>query len=89
MATKLGHSTSNEFGFWTPVKSTSQDYKSLERIDSYFHLKGRVAVVVPGVMEKGGTGVKLQEGNTELWLTVLKVVSYATVIIPTLMLLAK
>ncbi len=93
MATKLGHSTSNEFGFWTPVKygdqATSFGQKSLECIDSYFHLKGRVAVVVPGVMEKGSTGVKLQEGNTELWLTVLKVVSYATVIIPTIMLLAK
>jgi hypothetical protein len=85
MATKIG--------FWTPVKYENQPttlgQKMRQGADSYFKFGGKVAVVIPGVIENGSTGVKLQEEQAVCWQTALKIASYFTVILPVLMCVVK
>ncbi len=80
-------------GFWTPVmygdRAISSGQRVAEHVDSYFHLWGEVAVVVPGLMDGNSIGVKLQEGETIWWQTALKVMSYFSLIIPTSLLVVK
>lgn len=85
MATKIG--------FWTPIKYESQSVSSGEKIaeyaDAYFYLGGRVAVVIPGVIENRSFGVRVQDEQSPGWKTALKIASYFTVILPMLMFLFK
>ena len=49
--------------FFTPIKyghqSTSIHQKITEFVDEYFHLRGRVALVIPGKIINGSEGVEL------------------------------
>jgi Leucine Rich repeat len=80
---------STKLDFWTPV--TYQKPTLLGTVDGYFnyHRQGQVAVVIPDVMEDKSRGVYMEEHQANLFLTILKVISYATLIIPALMLVAK
>jgi hypothetical protein len=66
--------------FFTPIKyghqSTSIRQKITEFVDEYFHLRGRVALVIPGKIIHGSEGVELQPGQAIGWHSVLKVMSY-------------
>ncbi len=79
--------------FWTPVQFRDQPATTGQKltacVDNFLYLKGTVAVVIPDAIEKTSTGVKLQEGKTEFWLTAVKVACYVTVILPAIALLAK
>jgi Family of unknown function (DUF648) len=93
MATKLHRIENAEFNFWTPVKYRehviTQTHKVMECIDNYFYLNGKVAVVVASPANNRCIDIQLQEDQPSLWLTILKVISYATLIIPAIMLIAK
>src|SRR5690349_20317056 len=90
----MSSNITNELKFWTPVKyddlAQTTTHKAIEKVDEYFNLGGRVASVValpaPGSTK---TSVRLQDKQTDFFFIVLKVISYATIIIPTLMFLAK
>lgn len=79
--------------FFTPVSYRDQPtfwgQKAVELVDGYFSLGGRVAVVIPGAVQNGSQEVALQDVNAVWWQTALKVVSYFTVVIPVIMLVAK
>src|SRR5271170_3731859 len=81
-----------ELPFWTPLRCRDEavhwQYRLIQWIDSYFHLAGPVAFVTKCTADEG-EGVTLEEENQPLWLTLLKVASYATLIIPTILLCAK
>jgi hypothetical protein len=81
-----------ELSFWTPLRCRNEavhwQYHLIQWIDNYFHLTGSVAHAIKCPMDDG-QGVTLQEDNQPLWLTLLKVVSYATVIIPAILFCAK
>src|SRR5690349_13891015 len=94
MSTGIHQNNNDELKFWTPVKygnlAQTTTHKAIEKVDEYFNLGGRVATVValpaPG---SSSTRVRLQHNYSNFLLTVLKVMSYATLIIPTLMFIAK
>lgn len=79
----------NQISFFTPVGFGSQSQPFSEKIDNYFHLGGKKAYVIPGHVEQGSEGVVLTQGQSSFLTTVLKIVSYFTLIIPVLMLIAK
>lgn len=79
--------------FFTPVsfgdhaKSVSQSL--LEWVDDYFYFGGRKACVISGHTKEGCEGTVLYQPAVPFQVTALKVATYATVIIPILMLIAK
>lgn len=78
--------------FFTPVEYnqfTSCGQLLTEAVDGYFYLGGRKAVTLPGHLRNGSQEVALQQGTTTWWKTALKVLSYATVVVPLIMLIAK
>jgi hypothetical protein len=79
--------------FWDPINyrgyAQTHDHMALERIDDYFYLGGRVAVVYDEPLDPESTPVHIQLHRPDFLLTVIKVISYATVIIPIIMLIAK
>ena len=84
---------SHRIGFWTPVKYDHQPVAFGRKLtafsDDYFHLNGRVAIAVPESLKNGSVGVKLESRQTKNWQTILKVVSYATIIFPLIMFIIK
>jgi hypothetical protein len=66
--------------FFTPIKYQHQPITFLQKIteivDAYFHLRGRVAVVIPGQKTNGSEGTKLEAGQTTWWDSILKITSY-------------
>lgn len=83
-----------DISFFTPVKyensPVSFEQKLMEKIDSYFYLGGRVAVLIPGSFQNGSQEVILREETTNFYLTALKVISYAVLtIIPVILLITK
>src|SRR5689334_5739705 len=93
MTTKIYRTENHEFSFWTPVKykehAITQTHKVMEGIDGYFNLGGRVAVVVSPPQNNRNIDIQIQEDHSPLCLTILKIISYATIIIPAIMLVAK
>ncbi len=79
--------------FFTPIKygdhATSNIQKLIEHTDFYFYLGGRVAEIIPGNVKKDSQAVVLRNGKSSCWKIALKVMSYFTLILPALMLLAK
>jgi hypothetical protein len=79
--------------FWTPIhygtKAATWQHRLIQGIDNYFNLKNDVAEVVPGMLRNQSTGVKWLEKSQPLWLTILKIISYATLIIPAILLCVK
>jgi hypothetical protein len=79
-------------GFFTPVKydghAATFGQKLTEAVDGYFNLGGRVAIVT-GTTQNGSEEVVLQDEKSAWWQTTLKVASYATLISPLAMLIAK
>lgn len=79
--------------FCTPVEygnqATSLGQKLTEFVDGYFYWGGRIAVVVPGAMRNGSQEVFIRNEEAPLWKTALKVLSYLTVILPIVFLIAK
>lgn len=81
--------------FCTPIKyagcqNVTFGQRMTERVDDYFYLSGRCAFVVQGQPHKNGSEeVVVQLGETPCWKTILKVISYATVILPLIMVMAK
>jgi hypothetical protein len=68
--------------FWIPVR---YEYCTLlGTIDDYFHIKGDVAIV-----DDSSDKVQLKQTESSLWLTVVKIISYATLIIPAIALVIK
>lgn len=61
----------------------------LEKVDSYFYLGGKKALVIQGRTKTGQEKVILSEAQSSLLARVGKVLSYFTVIIPLIMLIAK
>lgn len=79
----------NQISFFTPVSFGSQSGPLSEKIDNYFYLGGKKAYVIPGHVEQGSEDVILTPGQSSFLTTALKIVSYFTLIIPALMLIAK
>jgi len=79
--------------FFTPVEYgnqvTSFGERLTEAVDGYFYLGGRVAVIIPGMVRNGSQEVSIQNNDTVWWKTALKVLSYMTVILPVILLIAK
>ena len=80
-------------GFFTPVhfgagaKTNSQIF--FEAVEDYLSLGDEQAHIIPGRVENEKQGVILKQGNSPFLLTVLKVVSYFTVILPLIALMIK
>ena len=66
--------------FFTPIKYEHQPItfrqKITEIVDAYFHLRGRVAVVIPGQKTNSSEGTKLEARQTIWWSSILKITSY-------------
>src|SRR3990167_8084861 len=79
--------------FFTPVnfgnqpKSCTQSL--LEGVDSYFYLGGKKAYVIPGQTQQGTEGAVLAKDSPAFLITALKIISYCTVVLPLVMLIAK
>lgn len=73
--------------YQTPQKSTASFL--LEKVDNYFYLGGKKAHVIQGRTKSGHEQVILSETKSSLLARVGKVLSYFTVIIPLVMLIAK
>ncbi len=79
--------------FFTPLTYTTTSTKSIreslvENIDSYFYLKGKKAYVI-GTSKDSRTKVVLCDTSSSLLVRIAKVISYFTLVIPLVMLLAK
>ena len=61
----------------------------LETVDSYFYLGGKKAYVIPGHTQQDGEGTILTKDSPAFLITALKVISYLTVAIPVILLIAK
>jgi hypothetical protein len=74
--------STTSLSFFTPIKyghqSTSILQKVMEFVDDYFHLRGRVALVVPGKTIDGSEGVQLQPEQAFGMHSLFKVMSYTT-----------
>ncbi|MBM3202088.1 MAG: hypothetical protein FJZ56_06750 [Chlamydiae bacterium] len=79
--------------FFTPVSFGDQPKSCtqalLETVDSYFYLGGKKAYVIPGHIQQDIKGTVLTEDSAPFLITALKVLSYLTVILPMIMLIAK
>lgn len=79
--------------FFTPVTfgSHSKTYSEalLEQCDNYFYLGGRKAHVIPNSRVNGQKGTLLRNDTTPFFTTMVKVISYATIILPLIVLIAK
>lgn len=78
--------------FYTPVEFGAEatfGQKVLELVDGYLNFGSRVAVVIPGSIRNGSYEVAIQWKETSWLKTALKVLSYATIVIPFIMLVAK
>lgn len=80
-------------GFFTAVsfgdQPTSGTQWLLETVDSYFYLGGEKAYVIPGQAQQGSKGAILMEDSPAFLITALKVISYLTIALPIVMLIAK
>lgn len=77
----------NAISYGNFSKSTPQFL--LEKVDHYFYLGGRKAQVILGHAEKNNEGVIFVDANLSLLEKALKIASYCTIVIPTLMFVAK
>lgn len=82
---KVGFFTAVSFG--DQPKSRTQSL--LETVDSYFYLGGKKAYVIPGHTQQDGVSTILTKDSPAFLITVLKVISYLTVAIPVILLIAK
>lgn len=82
-----------KLNFFTPVTYTASSKSIgsslLEKVDSYFYLRGKKAHVIQGRTKNGQEKVILSESRSSLLARVGKVLSYFTIVIPLLMLIAK
>jgi hypothetical protein len=83
--TKLNFFTA--VAYQTPPKSTASFL--LEKIDNYFYLGGKKAYIIHGRTKIGQEKAILSETRSSLLARVGKVLSYFTIIIPLIMLVAK
>jgi hypothetical protein len=70
--------------FFTPVHFQEKPFSLLGMVDNYFYFGGKKACVIKNVQE-----AILVEGSTTRLVTALKIISYCTVVLPLIMLLAK
>lgn len=84
--TKLGFCTAVRFWGDQP-KTCRQSW--IETVDSYLYLGGKKAYVIPGHTQSGAEGAVLAHDSPAFLITALKVVSYFTIVVPTIMLIAK
>lgn len=84
-------------GFFTPVqypksgaalKAHGLKGRAVQFFDSYFHLGGKVAYVATADSSNKGSGCFLKE-KAPWYMVALKVISYATLVIPAIMLIGK
>ncbi len=76
----------SQISFFTPLEFKKAEtflQKSLEKVDHYFYLGGKKAIVL------SDDTIVLQKGESSLLSTAAKVLSYATVVLPLIMLIAK
>lgn len=83
--TKVGFFTAVSFG--NQSKSCTQS--AIETVDSYFYLGGKKACVIPGHTQQDSEGAILTKDSPAFLITALKVISYLTVAIPVILLIAK
>jgi hypothetical protein len=83
----------NNIGFFTAVKYElevkSFNQSLLEKVDNYFYLGGKKAHVIQGKTKSGQEKILLAETNSSLLARIGKVVSYLTIILPLVFLIAK
>src|SRR3990167_3529042 len=83
----------DDVGFFTPISygsiQRSKSQERLEAVDSYLSLSGRKAQVVPGWNIGKSEGTILIQEETSWGRTALKVLSYCTIILPLIALIAK
>ncbi len=79
--------------FFTPINyggfARTCGESLLEAVDDYFYLGGSKAQYIPGHTLGNSEGVAISQNSSSLFKTLLKIVSYCTVIIPLIVLLAK
>jgi len=82
-----------KLNFFTPVTYTAPSKSIgsslLEKVDNYFYLGGKKAHVIQGLTKSGQEKVILSETKSSLLARAGKVLSYFTIVIPLLMLIAK
>jgi hypothetical protein len=80
-------------GFFTPIRYSGQKtfvQSFCECVDDYFYLGGKVAHVISGQLQNGSQGVQIEEaGQAHYLLCAIKVASFATLIIPTIIFFLK
>jgi hypothetical protein len=80
-------------GFFTPIQFANQhktfSQRLVETVDSYFYLGGRKAYVIPGHAQGRSEGIIFEDDTALFVTTTLKVISYLTLVIPAVMLIAK
>jgi hypothetical protein len=83
----------NSVPFWIPInfeeRPKNWSETLLEAADHYFYLGGRSACVIADPNEKGSYETTYRELDGSLLTTVLKVISYITLVIPLIVLIAK
>lgn len=76
----------SDIDFSIPIKcedrSLPLSLKVASLLDSYFYFGGRIAVILPKAVQNREYDVRIEQGKTLWWQTALKVVSYATVVMP-------
>ncbi len=83
---KVGFFTAVSFG--DQPKSCTQSL--LETVDNYFYLGGKKAYVIPGhAQQDGQSTILITKDSPAFLITALKVISYPTVVIPVILLIAK
>lgn len=82
--------------FFTPVEFSGErvscSQKALEYVDHYFYLGGNIAKAQSDSSYHchcNSQYVEITRGKTEWWMTALKVISYATIVLPGLLLILK
>lgn len=82
-----------KLGFFNAVTFNDQhksgDSHLVEIVDSYFYLGGKKAYVVAGHTQQGREGVIMTKDSPPFLITVLKVISYLTLSLPVVLLIAK
>jgi hypothetical protein len=82
-----------KIGFFTAVnfgghpKSCTQSL--LEIVDGYFYLGGKKAYVISGYTQQASEETTLRDDSSTHLVTAIKIISYATLILPAIMLIAK
>lgn len=77
----------NAVNFGNQPKTTRQSL--LETVDDYFYLGGKKACVIPGKIQNNSIEVEFRQDSPNFLTTIIKVITYCTLVFPLFMLIAK